>query len=402
MKHAQLLAIALMALAAPALAGNNTSTLPTGTFVLDVAYYDSIARTRFDDARTPLPLLDGIARYEPGGGWQGTITANPLVRYELFVPQLMYGATDDLTLVLAMPTVIHSTIQPRLSWTPGDYQNNLGRSYTESDFWGWAKSMGQDKPGDFAGNSWTPADMVLGARYSLSWLAPLRDAGLHAATSVQVALPTGKNPDPEELVAGGTTVWDLHNYGDAEFHLSLEKPWKWEEMTRINFGLDLHYAWMRERSFASPTGSRSPLLMTYAPYTGPSYTINPGDMIGGSVLLELVPLIGPTWSTWMNQHNPANSAKWPALLTLTGAVMYAHMNQSTWTSQSALWDWDHNKYWLPGDKNTVKLSADLSLMRLGLPLQLYAGYRTQELLPGRNSRATDVMLVGARLVMKFW
>jgi hypothetical protein len=389
-------------LATPAWAGNSTSTLPTGTFVLDTAYFDTTTTVRFDDSRTPRPLLDGIARYEPGGGLQGTITANPYVKYQLFVPQLMYGVTDDLTVVLAMPTVVHTTIQPRLGWVPGDYQNNLGRPYTESDFWDWAKSMGQGKPGDFSGNSWVPADMVLGLRYNLSRFKPFENNGLRAAVSAQIAIPTGQNADPENLVAAGTTVWDLNNYGDAEVHFALEKPFKWDDLTRLNFGIDVHYAAFLKHTYTSATGSREPLLMTFAPYIGPSYTIDPGDQFGGTLLVEGMPFVGPTWSTWMNQHDPAKSALWPALLTLTASLKYAHVNQSTWKSDSAMWDWDHNKVWLPGDKNTVKLAADVSLMRMGLPLQLYFAYLTQELIPGKNTRATDVLMGGARLLMKFW
>ncbi len=402
MKSLRWLVFSALLVALPARAGNNTSTLPTGTFVIDTAYFDTTTTIRYDDSRTARPLMDGLQRYEPGGGLQGTITANPYVKYQLFVPQLMYGVTDDLTLVIAMPTVVHTTIRPNLGWIPGDYQNNLGRPYSESDFWQWAKSMGQDKPGDFSGNNWTPADMVIGVRYNLSKLKIFDDNGLWAAVSGQFALPTGTPADPENLVAAGTTVWDLNNYGDIELHFALEKPFKWDDFTRLNFGIDLHYAAFLPHTYVSPTGSKEPLLMTFAPYIGPTYSIDPGDQFGGTVLVEGMPLIGPTLSTWMNQHDPAKSAQWPALVTLTASLKYAHVNQSTWTSQSAMWDWDHNKLWLPGDKSTVRFGADLSLMRLGLPLQLYGAYLTQDLIPGRNSRATDVWMGGGRLILKFW
>lgn len=383
-------------------AGNNTGTLPAGTFLLDAAYYDTTTTVRFDDNRAKRTLLEGIQRYEPGGGLQGSITADPYVKYRLFVPQLGYGATDDLTLLFAMPMVVHTSIKPRLGWTPGDYQNNLGRSYSESDFWEWAQSMGQGKPGDFSGNDWTLADMVVGARYNISKLKPFESNGLRAAVSAQVAIPTGSTADPENLVAAGTTVWDLNNYGDAELHFALEKPFKWDDLTRLNFGVDIYYAYFAKHTYQSPTGVREPLLMTFAPYIGPTYTIDPGDQYGAMLLVEGMPILGPTWSTWMNKHDPANSAQWPALLTLTASLKHARSNQSTWESQSARWDWDRNKLWLPGDKNTVRFQADVSLMRLGLPLQIYGAYLTQELIPGKNSRATDVLMIGARLIAKFW
>ena len=52
----------------------------------------------YDDTGRLTPLIDEIERYEPGGGWQGTIVPDVLVHYGVLVSQLQYGLLDDLSL----------------------------------------------------------------------------------------------------------------------------------------------------------------------------------------------------------------------------------------------------------------------------------------------------------------
>jgi hypothetical protein len=385
----------------PARAGN-TAVLPKGVFALDISRLQADTSVRWDANRTARPLIEGLQRYEPGGGLQGTITASPFVRYEFVTSQLFYGVTDDLTAAIALPWVTRTTIDPKLGWIPGDYQSGLGRAYSEDDFWQWAESMGQRKLTAFDGNRGVPADLVLGLRWRLPEAWTERFAGVVAAVAVQAALPTGVDPDPEELVAGGTKVWDLHNYGDAEAHLSLERPWREGEVNRANVGLDLHYAWLREREFVTPKGSKNPLLLTYAPYVGPTFLLDPGDMVGFSVLGEFAPWIGEARPVWIAKGDADVAAKFPAVLNLIAAYNFAHVGQSVWESKSTLWDWERMRLWQPGDKNTVKLTAEVSLMRFGVPVQVYAGYRNQEWVPGKNARASNVLVGGVRLLLKFW
>lgn len=381
---------------------SNTVTLPKGVFLLDESWASTTTDLRWDDNRNAQPLISGIQRYEPGGGLQGTITAKPHVEYKILVSQLQYGLTDALTVVLGLPIVRESRIQPHLGWTPGVYQPQLGRAYTEQDFWQWAKSMGQPKPGDFVGNINTPADAVVAVRWRVpdAWLP--KALGLEMAMTGQFALPTGSSPDPEDLVAGGTRAWDLHDYGDLEVHLALEKPFRWEENTRLRIGLDVYHSWLLEREFKAPRGDRSPLLLTFAPYVGDTFRLDPGDLTGVTGLVEVMPIVGPTWATWLSGRNRATSAKFPAMLMLWASLTHVAVAQSDWTSQSQWWDWQREKEWLPGDKHTVRLGAELSLLRVGLPLNFYASYRNQEWVPGKNTRASDVTQMGVRLIMKFW
>ena len=386
--------------AAPAHAGN-TAVLPAGAFAIDVSRIDAITSVRWDGTRSARPLIDGIDRYEPGGGLQGTITARPYVDYKFITSQLFYGATDNLTLAVALPWVTVTTIEPNLGWIPGGYQNQLGRPYSEDDFWAWAKSMGQHKLEPFRGNEGVPADVVVGLRWRMPghWTERW---GLVGAVAAQVALPTGASPDPEELVAAGTRAWDLNNYGDIEVHVAMERPWREGLVNRFNVGVDVHSAILLERELVTPNGTKHPLLLTHAPYVGPTYRVDPGDMVGFSLLAECAPWIGPTWAHWMTKGNRTVAEAYPAVLNLAAAYTYAHVEQSVWKSPSVMWNWERMKLWQPGDKNTVKLTAEVSLLRLGLPLQLYAGYRNQEWVPGKNSRASNVTVYGARLLVKFW
>jgi len=402
MKLRPWLAVLLASLWSQSALAGNTTTLPAGTFVLDQAYINAVTDVRWDDNRKARGLIEGIQRYEPGGGLQGTITVKPHVLYEFQVSQLFYGVTDNLTLAIGVPVVTRSYIDAHLGWVSGDYQSGLGRSYSEQDFWQWAKSMGQKKPGAFDGNHNTLADIVLGGRYKLPNALWMEKSGLVAAIAAQVALPTGKDPDPEELVATGTTAWDLNNYGDAELHFALERPFHYQGVVRANVGIDMYYGYFRPRTYQTPRGTKNPLLMTYSPYVGDTYTIDPGDLIAGSVLVEVAPLLGPTWATWLAGGKLEKAERFPPLLQVSAGFTYAHVGQSTWRSQSALWNWDREKLFLPGDKDTVKLNADISLLRMGLPLQLYTAYRNQEWVPGRNIRASNSLAFGARLILKFW
>jgi len=394
-------ACAVALAARPAVAGY-TSTLPQGAFLLDGGWVEADTEVAWGNERQPLPLLQGLDRYEPGGGLQGTITARPFVRYRMVVGQLFYGVTDSVTVAVGVPIITSARIAPNLGWTPGDYQTSLGRSYSEDDFWQWARSMGQPKPAAYDGNHGDPADIVVGARWRLPELAWLEALGARAALSTQIALPTGVDPDPEELVAAGTKVWDLHSYADAEFHLSLERQWLWDGVPRLTVGVDGFYGWMRPRTLTTSTGARHPLLLTYAAYVGPTYTLDPGDFRAVGAAIEVVPLVGPTWATLVSGHSLAKARALPPLLTLIAGHTYNSVGQSRFESASAVWSWDREKQWKPGDKNTVRLAAELSLLRMGLPLQLYVSYRNQEWVPGRNTRASNSFVAGARLLLKFW
>jgi hypothetical protein len=391
-------------LAAVAHAGE-TTTLPKGTFAIDVSYGKSIIDARWDGQRKRQSLLDDLPRYEPGGGLQGVLSGRPHAVYDLALFQLLYGVTDWLTAAIYVPLVLRTSVDLNFRWTPGDYQSQLGRQYTEDDFWAWAASLGQPRPpSTWVGNRSTFADLILGARVAVPELAWLKWLGLRLAGTLTVALPTGRPPDPEEVVAAGTTSFDLHSYGDLEVHASWDRPFLIDayNVPRLSVGGDFFYAWFRPKTLTAATGVKNPLLNTFAPYVGSTYTLDPGDWAGATLSLEGAPLLGPTFATFLSGRDLEKARTLPPLLTVNFGYTYLATGQSRWYSQSRLWDYEREKAWQPGDKNLFRFGLTLSLLRVGVPLQLYAQYRAQDLIPGRFTRIANGTTVGARVILKFW
>ena len=223
------------------------------------------------------------------------------------------------------------------------------------------------------------------------------------AGTLQVALPTGRPPDPEEVVAIGTTSVDLHSFGDLETHLSFDRPFFADEygVPRINLGGDVFFAWFRQKTLVTPTGSKNPLLLTYAPYVGSTYTIDPGDWFGATISLDVSPFYGPTFAT-LTKGNIEAARGFPPMVTLTVSYTYIATGQSRWYSDSPIWNYDREKMWQPGDKNVFRFGLNVSLLRVGVPVQLYAQYRAQDIIPGRYTRPANVLTAGARVILKFW
>jgi hypothetical protein len=300
---------------------------------------------------------------------------------------------------LGIPVVLSTTVDLNLQWIPGDYQNYLGRVYSEQDFWQWAESMGQPKPGDWTGNQGVLSDIILGIRYRFSDDVPfLAERGLRMGAMVMGALPTGSPPPKEEIAAAGTTMWDLHSQGELCLHLAMEK----DILQRFTLGVDLFYEFLFRHEYDTPEGTKNPLLMKAKPYVGATYTLDPGDFAGVAVQLEAVAVYGPALATWLSNNDAAAAENLPPLLKLSIIYRYTHVGQSDWESDSAIWDWEKEKLWMPGHKNTLWAKATISLMRLGIPVQLYVAYRNQSWLAGKNIRAADVIAGGIQVPAKFW
>jgi hypothetical protein len=381
-----------------------TQTLPQGTFLLDEGYLWSSLDQRWDANRHSQPLIDDAVRYEPGGGLQGVISGKPTVQFQVLTTQLYYGILDNLMLALAIPLVHKTVINTNLSWRPGDYQASLGRPYSESDFWQWAGSLGQPKPAQtWVGNQNVLSDMLIGARFRLPENKVLTPLGLTAAATLLVALPTGHAADQEQIVTAGTNAWELHNFGDAELHLAMDRKFlPINGMDRLTVGVEAYYAYFKPRTYTTPKGTENPLLLNYAPYVGPTYTIDVGDWMVGSVNIEGVPLIGPTWATWISNRSMEAAEKFPPLVSLSLSYTYIHTNVTEWKSQNERWDYDREKNWGSGEKDALKGQLLLSFLRMGAPLQAYVSYRNQSWIPGRNTRPANTLATGVRLLLKFW
>ena len=213
--------------------GGFTETLPKATFLLAVSLTLANISNAWDDEGNLGPIIDEIKRYEPGGSLQGIIRPNVEARYLILVNLLQYGILDNLSLAVGVPVVLETRVEPNLEWEEGDYQWTLGRPYSEKDFWEWAASMGQPRPGNWTGNQGQLTDMPLGLRYrftdGLKWF---EKNALACAITLLGALPTGSPADPEEAVAAGPTVWNLRFQGGFGIY---DAPEPWGPWTTVYF-----------------------------------------------------------------------------------------------------------------------------------------------------------------------
>ena len=399
------LVVCVLAMLAPAGAAAKgfTQTAPKNTFIIDEGYTLSWVDRAWDNHGRPTALAEDIERYEPGGGKQGVLLVDPRARYQLMVTKIQYGILDNLTLALGIPVVIDTVVDPRLSWEPGDYMHQLGRPYSEEDFWAWAGSMGQSRPTRWTGNRGALSDLVVGVRFRWSDYVPaLLKAAVDSSITITGAIPTGRAADPEEVVSLGTTMWDLHTQGDLTFHMGWDKHFPDTLDGRLTLGLDLFYEVFFERSRKAATGTLHPLLLNQAPYVGRTYKVKPGDFAGVSFEITGAPYMGPARATWLNGYDLLKARNLPPILSVALLYSFVSLQQSDWRSDLPLWDWERERLWRPGYKNILEGRVTLSLLRLGVPLQVYASYRTLSLIPGRNCRAADILSTGIQIPLKFW
>jgi len=380
-----------------------TETVPADTFILDERIAYSIVTHHWNDESKLGPLIDKMERYEAGAGLQGTLIANADARYTVLVNFLNYGITDSITAIIAVPIVLTNTVKPDLDWEPGDYSSSLGRSYSADDFWDWAGSMGQPKPGNWEGDT-SLSDIVLGARWRFSddLLPSLAEDHLALAVTLIGTIRTGTPPDPEEIVSLGNTSWDLHMQGEFGIHLGGDKRFPDFFDDRLTVGLEVFYEMFPPQERESGTGKIHPLLANTRAYVGKTYTLDPGDLVGTTAGIDIIAIRGPAIGSWISGGDEAKAAAMGPLLTLSLQYNFTYVGQSDWQSNSAIWDWQQEDFWNPGYKNILYASATLSLLRLGVPLRLYGAYRTIALLPGKNVRAVNAIFTGVQVPLKFW
>jgi len=315
----------------------------------------------------------------------------------------MLGILDNFNFGLGIPIILNNTVDVEFGWEPGDYQWNLGRPYSAEDFWQWAASMGQPKPESWEGNQGTPSNIVFGGRLRWTdWIDWCKEAGLHSALTVFIAMPTGSPPDSEEILGAGTTLWDIQAQGDLAFHLGIDKTFPKLLDNRLRLGLDIFYEYFLPQNRRAGTGAVHPLLLNEAYYVGPWYEVKPGDFTGFAVQADVVPYRGPANKTWITGDDESKAEKLPPIITVSVGYKHTWMLQSDYTSQSDLWDWKKEKPWLPGYKNILSVSLDVGLYRVGVPLSVYGQGRSGVILPGKNTPAASVLTVGLKAPIPLW
>lgn len=395
------LLFALLSLSAQAM---ETQVLPKNTFLFDFSYWRSSIDKQWSGDRKGVSLIDDNRRYEPGAGLQGILRANPKAEFDFLIVQVMYGITDRLSAAVYLPIVLHSQVGTNLSWEPGDYQTQLGRAYSEDDFWAWAGSLGQPRVPDKWEGGVKLSDMIVALRYQLPDFEWMTQNHFRWAGTLNVALPTGTNFDPEEAVSVGTNLWELHAAGDVELHLGADKQFFVDEHGnyRLNIGADVFYSFFRPREYTAGKGVKNPLLNNIAPYVGEKYLVDPGDWIAGTVSVDVAPFFGPARASIVSGYDQQRAEALPPMVMLTLSYTRIQTFQSDWQSQSPLWDYDREKYWQPGEKNILRATLNVSLLRVGLPLQIYARYQAGDLIPGRFTRPANIFTAGIKVVAKFW
>jgi hypothetical protein len=383
-----------------------TETVPKGTFIIDSSFLIADVTGAWDNEGNLGPIIQPDQRYEPTTGeLLGTLAPQVEASQQIWANVIQYGIVDSLTAVVGIPLFIKSTVNPNFQWTPGDIIAQYGRRFeTIDDFWAYASGYGQPEVTDWEGNYAVLSDIVLGGRYRFTdWFSWCIEHGLAGALTVYGAVPTGREPDPEEVVSVGTATWNLHFQGDIGFHLGADKKFGSLD-DRLTLGVDGFYEMFLKHEYDTPTGTiHRILLIDQDKEAGTTYTIDPGDFYGISFQADFVPWKGPAVATWLSSRDVEKAEKFPPLLTLTFRYTYTRFGQTDWESNSALWDWDDKEeVWGPGYKNILTGLVTVSLLRVGVPLQLYGGYRNQTWIPGKNFRAANVITSGFRLPLKFW
>ncbi|MBI3179610.1 MAG: penicillin acylase family protein, partial [Deltaproteobacteria bacterium] len=302
-----------------------TTTLPRHAWLFDFAYLYSFIDKQWDGNRKGVSLIEDIRRYEPGGGLQGILRARPRAEFDFLLIQALYGVTDHLTAGVYVPIAMRSRVTTNLAWEPGDYQAQLGRQYSEEDFWQWAASMGQPRvPAQWQGGVQL-SDIVLIGRYLLPEFEWMKQHHFRWSGTLLAALPTGSNFDPEEAVSVGTNLWELNAAGDVEVHLSADKAFFVDDkgLSRINVGADLFYAFLRPREYRAVTGTKNPLLNNIAPYVGEKYIVDGGDWLAGALSVDLVPFIGPSRASIVSGYSAEKAETLPPMVTLN--LSYTHV-----------------------------------------------------------------------------
>jgi hypothetical protein len=118
--------------------------------------------------------------------------------------------------------------------------------------------------------------------------------------------------------------------------------------------------------------------------------------------VEVVPIRGPALATWISGCDRSRAERFPPLVSVWARYTRVELGQSDWQSRSALWDWQQEQKWGPGNKNILTAQLTLGLLRVGVPAQLYARYRNLSWIGGRNSRAADVWTFGVQVPARFW
>lgn len=386
-----------------------TETLPKGTFFIEESYIHAEVGNAWTNEGKLGPIIEVMERYEVTTGEQlGILVPNVTASHDILVSLLQYGILDNWTLVLAIPVVLQTKVDPAFGWAAGDDTKEWGPFDTIDMFWEWADKYGQPAIVKWEGNDGVLSDIVLATRLRFTdWISPwFNKVGLAAAVTAYGAIPTGSPPEHEEVVSAGTSTWSLHFQGEIGVHASADYTFRFLD-DRLTLGADFFHEIFLPHEYNAAVGTVHPVILKdeVLEVGAPKYKIDPGDFSGVSGQIDVVPFKGPTWATWLSGRSIERARKLPPLLTLTFRYTYTRFGKTDWQTEydGSHWEWDDKEeIWQPGYKNILTGIVTISLLRMGIPLQVYGGYRNQSWIPGKNFRAANAYTMGFRFPLKFW
>ncbi|MBK7973277.1 MAG: hypothetical protein IPK07_08365 [Deltaproteobacteria bacterium] len=385
-----LAALVVVALAGAARAGI-ADTPPQGAVIFDSTYGSTATQGRYDGSGNLVDLADPVERYAPTGEFQGNILVPGVNETEVQVNRLAIGVTDWFSVAVVFPFLISQKTDLKLDWEAGDFIPEFNRQMTGDDFWDWAGSLGQPKPPNWSAYS-TPGDVILAVLVNL-YRQPWSQVTVFAFGNTF----TGAKANPEILGAIGSSGFDFITNGDIGFHLTSDWRLPDSVVDRFTLSFDLFYEHYLPREFASPVGKYNPLIVNYAPYIGPTYTVTRGDLYGIGSVLRYDVLRGPDEPSWLTRSNPEFQKALPALFAVQASYVHQRGFDTDYDSLSAVWDSDQEEDNKALYKHNFKFTGALSLLRYGVPVDIMGGYQTQTLIAGKNFRPTDGFEVGLRL-----
>jgi hypothetical protein len=362
-----------------------------GVFVGDVSLQNPVVRSRYNDRGDRNNLVDDMVMYDPSGNALGTISVPARHSKEVLLHQFAYGITDKLAVAVIVPYFLSQRTELNFGWAPGAYAAELGRSYSESDFWQFAESMGQQKPQDHEDRG-ILGDIILAGLYNV-----VKGARHQISILAIASTHTGSQADPNILGATGTTGFDLQSNGDLGAHLLGD----YRLHDRLSVGGEVYYHHFFPRSMPAAMGEMHPLMAFEGLYAGESYTLDPGEWIGTTAGLELTIFRGTDSPSWITRKNPEMQKTLPKLFNVNPGIRYLSFFGNRYESESPFFDHDRAGRQPGGYRVTVLTKATMNFIRYGVPLAVYYQYMNQELISGTNFIPAVNNIFGVQLFAAF-
>ena len=389
-------ALALSTLHAPSAHAGWADTLPKHGVIIETGYSERVIATQFSGHGKDEPLAD-FDMYAPTGEYLGTIVAPARAVTTTWLVKTAVGITDRFTFAVAVPIISERLTRLNLDWTEGDFSNDLGRPYSEDDFWQWANSMGQPTPTDWESDV-TLSDIALAGFYNF-----FKNKNLTFSLLGLVNTRTGEEADVEVLGSYGTTFYELGVAGDLGVHALFDFKFPETLFDRVTLSAEVFYEYFFERKFKASQGIENPLVLNDAPFIGDSYRIKPGDYYGYGIGIDVGLIKGSDRPSWLTRSDPEFQKFLPPLLSVGVSMHNLYSLRAKFHSESEQWDDEQEADGLNKEQRrfTFAGKVTVSLLRYGLPLDIFATYMNQDLIKGKNFRPITGFELGFRIYYSF-